>query len=132
VPPKISNTFAGSSMFRGPHACVRSPHGGIDPSRFTSRLDPSGGGLYGIEKPLRNLGPRLAQRLGANVVVDRTRTDPVAEIMHLNLGVYPGKLAQPLDATGRGDHTIVTTLCPGGKERMRRLMNVIAAGRATL
>jgi len=24
---------------------------------------------------------------------------------------------------------IVTTLCPGGKERMRRLMNVVASGR---
>jgi threonine dehydrogenase-like Zn-dependent dehydrogenase len=26
----------------------------------------------------------------------------------------------------------VTTLCPGGKERMRRLMNVVAAGRVNL
>jgi len=28
--------------------------------------------------------------------------------------------------------TIRTTLCPGGKERMRRLMSVIAAGRIDL
>jgi len=27
------------------------------------------------------------------------------------------------------DQTIVTTLCPGGKERMRRLMNVVKAKR---
>ena len=30
---------------------------------------------------------------------------------------------------GLGDHTIRTTLCPGGKERMRRLMAAIASGR---
>ena len=35
-------------------------------------------------------------------------------------------------AAGLGDHKIVTTLCPGGKERMRRLMNVVAAGRVGL
>ena len=49
-----------------------------------------------------------------------------------SLGVYSGHLKVPLDAfaAGLGDHTIVTTLCPGGKERMRRLMNVIRAKRA--
>jgi len=48
-----------------------------------------------------------------------------------SLGVYSRDLTVPLDAflAGLGDHTIVTTLCPGGKERMRRLMNVIASGR---
>lgn len=47
-----------------------------------------------------------------------------------SLGVYSGKLTLPLDAfaAGLGDHKIVTTLCPGGKERMRRLMNVVASG----
>jgi alcohol dehydrogenase len=51
-----------------------------------------------------------------------------------SLGVYSGKLSLPLEAiaAGLGDHTIVTTLCPGGKERMRRLMNVVAAGRVDL
>jgi threonine dehydrogenase-like Zn-dependent dehydrogenase len=51
-----------------------------------------------------------------------------------SLGVYSGKLALPVDAfaAGLGDHTIVTTLCPGGKERMRRLMNVVASGRVDL
>ena len=48
-----------------------------------------------------------------------------------SLGVYSGKLSVPLDAfaAGLGDHTIVTTLCPGGKERMRRLMNVVRSKR---
>jgi threonine dehydrogenase-like Zn-dependent dehydrogenase len=51
-----------------------------------------------------------------------------------SLGVYSGKLTLPLDAfaAGLGDHTVVTTLCPGGKERMRRLMNVVASGRVDL
>jgi alcohol dehydrogenase len=48
-----------------------------------------------------------------------------------SLGVYSSDLTIPLDAfaAGLGDHRIVTTLCPGGKERMRRLMGVIEAGR---
>lgn len=48
-----------------------------------------------------------------------------------SLGVYSGHLMLPLDAfaAGLGDHTIVTSLCPGGKERMRRLMNIVAAKR---
>jgi alcohol dehydrogenase len=48
-----------------------------------------------------------------------------------SLGVYSGKLQVPFDAfaAGLGDHRIVTTLCPGGKERMRRLISVVQSGR---
>ena len=48
-----------------------------------------------------------------------------------SLGVYSGKLQMPYDAfsAGLGDHRIVTTLCPGGKERMRRLLNLVQSGR---
>ena len=51
-----------------------------------------------------------------------------------SLGVYSSDLTIPLGAfaAGLGDHKIVTTLCPGGKERMRRLMGVIASGRVDL
>src|SRR6185295_16618304 len=35
-------------------------------------------------------------------------------------------------AAGLGDHRIVTTLCPGGKERMRRLLEVVRQGRVDL
>ena len=31
-----------------------------------------------------------------------------------------------------GDYRIITTLCPGGKERMRRLMTAVASRRADL
>ncbi len=51
-----------------------------------------------------------------------------------SLGVYSSDLRIPLGpfAAGLADLRIVTTLCPGGKERMRRLMSVIASGRADL
>jgi len=51
-----------------------------------------------------------------------------------SLGVYSGKLAIPYEAfaAGIGDHRIVTPLCPGGKERMRRLMEVVRHGRVDL
>jgi threonine dehydrogenase-like Zn-dependent dehydrogenase len=35
-------------------------------------------------------------------------------------------------AAGLGDHKIVTTLCPGGKERMRRLLELVRQGRLDL
>jgi alcohol dehydrogenase len=110
---------------------------------------------------------QMAQRMGADHVVNFRSTDAVEEIMKLtggrgvdaaiealgtqttfesalrvlrpggtlsSLGVYSGDLKIPLGpfAAGLGDHVIVTTLCPGGKERMRRLMNVVASGRVDL
>lgn len=109
----------------------------------------------------------VSKRLGADITINYTTADPLAEIMRLtngrgvdvaiealgtqetfetclralkpggtlsSLGVYSGKLSMPLDAfaAGLGDHKIITTLCPGGKERMRRLMNVVASGRVDL
>jgi threonine dehydrogenase-like Zn-dependent dehydrogenase len=105
--------------------------------------------------------------MGADHVVDASRSDPVDEIMRLtngrgvdvaiealgtqatfeaclrvlrpggtlsSLGVYSTDLTIPLGAfaAGLGDHRIVTTLCPGGKERMRRLMSVIESRRIDL
>jgi len=51
-----------------------------------------------------------------------------------SLGVYSSDLTIPLGAfaAGLGDTRIVTTLCPGGKERMRRLIDVVASGRVDL
>jgi threonine dehydrogenase-like Zn-dependent dehydrogenase len=48
-----------------------------------------------------------------------------------SLGVYSGKLEIPYEAfaAGLGEYRLVTTLCPGGKERMRRLMEVVRSGR---
>ena len=105
----------------------------------------------------------MAKRMGADVVLDFTQVDVVAEVKRLtgggadvtiealgtqgtfenalrclrpggtlsSLGVYSGKLEMPYEAfaAGLGDHRIVTTLCPGGKERMRRLIATVQSGR---
>jgi 2-desacetyl-2-hydroxyethyl bacteriochlorophyllide A dehydrogenase len=51
-----------------------------------------------------------------------------------SLGVYSGKVSAPYEAfyAGLGDQRILTTLCPGGKERMRRLMTMVATTRMDL
>jgi threonine dehydrogenase-like Zn-dependent dehydrogenase len=51
-----------------------------------------------------------------------------------SLGVYSGKLVAPYEAiyAGLADQRIVTTLCPGGKERMRRLMTRVEQERMDL
>src|SRR5580692_5541785 len=51
-----------------------------------------------------------------------------------SLGVYSGKLAIPVEpfAAGLANQKIITTLCPGGKERMRRLMELVRHGRLDL
>lgn len=51
-----------------------------------------------------------------------------------SLGVYSGKLNVPYEYFGAGlaDYKIVTTLCPGGKERMRRLMEMVRTHRVDL
>jgi alcohol dehydrogenase len=48
----------------------------------------------------------------------------------LSLGVCSSDLRIPLDLFAA--HKIVITRCPGGKERMRRLMAAVAPGRADL
>ncbi len=104
-----------------------------------------------------------SRRMGADVALDFTQVDVIAEVKRLtgggadvciealgtqatfenalrclrpggtlsSLGVYSGKLQMPYDAfaAGLGDHRIVTSLCPGGKERMRRLIATVQAGR---
>ena len=51
-----------------------------------------------------------------------------------SVGVYSGHLHVPLDAIGAGllDQTVVATLCPGGKERMSRLMRLVSTHRIDL
>ena len=50
------------------------------------------------------------------------------------LGTYSTDLTIPLGAFAAGlvDHQIVTTQCPGGEERMRRLLSVMQSGRVDL
>lgn len=51
-----------------------------------------------------------------------------------SLGVYGGKLEIPVEpfVYGIGDKQIRTTLCPGGKERMRKLMELVRHDRVDL
>jgi threonine dehydrogenase-like Zn-dependent dehydrogenase len=86
---------------------------------------------------------RLTQGKGVDVAIEALGTQGTFEsaLRALraggtlsSLGVYSGKLSVPLEpfAAGLGDHKIVTTLCPGGKERMRRLMDLVRHGRLDL
>ncbi len=97
---------------------------------------------YKEEDPLAKIR-ELTDGQGADVAIEALGTQETFEACLRalkpggtlsSLGVYSGKLSLPLDAlaAGLGDHKIVTTLCPGGKERMRRLMAVVASGRIDL
>jgi len=83
---------------------------------------------------------RLTGGLGADVAIEALGTQGTFEnaLRCLrpggtlsSLGVYSGKLQIPYEAfaAGLGDYRIVTTLCPGGKERMRRLLGAVQSGR---
>ncbi|WP_194721456.1 NAD(P)-dependent alcohol dehydrogenase [Noviherbaspirillum malthae] len=97
---------------------------------------------YTAEDPLQRIMD-ITEGRGADVAIEALGTQQTFESclrslkpggVLSSLGVYSGKLTMPLDAfaAGLGDHKVVTTLCPGGKERMRRLMNVVASGRVNL
>jgi threonine dehydrogenase-like Zn-dependent dehydrogenase len=86
---------------------------------------------------------RLTDGRGCDVAIEALGTQATFEAclrvlrpggMLSSLGVYSSDLTIPYGAyaAGLGDFRIVSTLCPGGKERMRRLMDVIASGRLDL
>jgi threonine dehydrogenase-like Zn-dependent dehydrogenase len=83
---------------------------------------------------------RLTRGFGADVAIEALGTQQTFEsaLRTLrpggtlsSLGVYSGKLELPYSAfaAGLGDHRIVTTLCPGGKERMGRLIAMVQSGK---
>ena len=82
---------------------------------------------------------RLTGGRGVDVAIEALGTQETFELclkvlrpggVLSSLGVYSGKLTMPLEAfhAGLGDISIVSTLCPGGKERMRRLLSVVGSG----
>jgi alcohol dehydrogenase len=82
---------------------------------------------------------RLTNGRGADVAIEALGTQSTFELglkvlrpggVLSSLGVYSGKLTMPVDAfhAGLGDVSVVSTLCPGGKERMRRLLSVVKSG----
>jgi alcohol dehydrogenase len=97
---------------------------------------------YKEEDPVKAIRELTGGR-GADVVIEALGTQQTFESALRvirpggtlsSLGVYSGKLTMPLDAfaAGLGDHRIVTSLCPGGKARMRRLLSVVGSGRVDL
>ncbi len=97
---------------------------------------------YRAVDPVREI-MRLTDGRGVDVAIEALGTQATFEAALRvlrpggtlsSLGVYSGDLRIPLDAfaAGLGNHRIVTTLCPGGKERMRRLLAVIESGRVDL
>jgi alcohol dehydrogenase len=97
---------------------------------------------YTQEDPVAAI-KRLTEGRGVDVAIEALGTQQTFEAALRvlrpggtlsSLGVYSADLTIPLGAfaAGLGDHRIVTTLCPGGKERMRRLMAVLASGRLDL
>ncbi|MDO8298228.1 NAD(P)-dependent alcohol dehydrogenase [Lacisediminimonas sp.] len=104
---------------------------GADHVIDSSRVDP-------VEEIMRLTGGR-----GVDVAIEALGTqatfDACLRVLRpggtlSSLGVYSTDLTIALGAfaAGLGDHKIVTSLCPGGKERMRRLMSVIQSGRVDL
>jgi alcohol dehydrogenase len=86
---------------------------------------------------------RLTGGVGVDVAIEALGTQPTFETALRvlrpggtlsSLGVYSGKLQIPYDAfsAGLAGHRIVTTLCPGGKERMRRLIAMVQRGKLDL
>jgi threonine dehydrogenase-like Zn-dependent dehydrogenase len=72
----------------------------------------------------------LGQSATLNACIEATR--PGGRIS--SLGVYGGKIEIPPEpyVYGIGDKQILSTLCPGGKERMRKLMEMVRHGRLDL
>ncbi|WP_426440301.1 NAD(P)-dependent alcohol dehydrogenase [Bradyrhizobium genosp. P] len=94
------------------------------------------------ENPVETI-MRLTDGRGVDVAIEALGTQSAFEAalrvlrpggVLSSLGVYSSDLTIPLDAfaAGLGDKSIRTSLCPGGKERMRRMLSVISSGRVDL
>ena len=128
---KLSGASVVIGVDRLPDRLAMSGRMGADHVIDSSKLDP-------VDEIMRLTGGR-----GVDVAIEALGTQATFEAALRvlrpggtlsSLGVYSTDLTIPLSAfaAGLGDHRIITSLCPGGKERMRRLMAVIAGGRVDL
>ena len=128
---KLSGASVVFGVDRLPNRLAMSGKMGADHLIDSSKVDP-------VEEIMRLTGGR-----GVDVAIEALGTQQTFEACLRvlrpggtlsSLGVYSTDLTIPLGpfAAGLGDHRIITTLCPGGKERMRRLMSVIENGRIDL
>jgi threonine dehydrogenase-like Zn-dependent dehydrogenase len=114
-----------------------------EPHRIqTAKLFGATHGLHSAAHPLDMIS-ELTQGRGVDVAIEALGIQETFEnaLRALrpggtlsSVGVYSGHLHIPIDAFGArlADQTIVTTLCPGGKERMARLMRLVQAHRLNL
>ena len=119
---------------------------GVDPSASRREMAKRFGASLTMDPTAGNVADelrRLTEGRGVDVAIEALGQQETFESalrsirpggVLSSLGVYSGKLVAPYEAlyAGLGDQKIVTTLCPGGKERMRRLMTMVAAGRMDL
>ena len=128
---KLSGASVVFGVDRLPDRLAMSGKLGADHMIDSSKVDP-------VEEIMRLTGGR-----GVDVAIEALGTQQTFEACLRvlrpggtlsSLGVYSTDLTIPLGpfAAGLGAHRIITTLCPGGKERMRRLMSVIENGRVDL
>lgn len=86
---------------------------------------------------------KLTQGVGADVALECLGKDEtIATCVNVtrpggtvsSVGIYSKSIPIPLDGFGAGlaNKRIVTSTCPGGKERMRRLLNVVSSQRIKL
>ncbi len=128
---KLSGASVVIGVDRLPDRLAMSGKMGADHMVDSSKLDP-------VEEILRLTGGRVVdvaiEALGSQATFEAALRVLRPGGTLSSLGVYSTDLKIPLGAfaAGLGDYRIITTLCPGGKERMRRLMSVIEGGRVDL
>ena len=125
---RLSGAATIIAVDRVPERLAMARRMGADHVVDISRCDP-------VEEILRLTGGR-----GVDVAIEALGTQATFEAglrvlrpggTLSSLGVYSADLTVPVGpfAAGLGDYRIITTLCPGGKERMRRLLSVVESGR---
>jgi alcohol dehydrogenase len=86
---------------------------------------------------------KLTNGVGADVALECLgRDETIATCVNVtrpggaisSVGIYSKAIPIPLDGFGAGlaNKRIITSTCPGGKERMRRLLNIVSTGRLKL
>jgi 2-desacetyl-2-hydroxyethyl bacteriochlorophyllide A dehydrogenase len=115
---------------------------GVEGDRMRARMAREMGASYVLDPKLHDVVAEIqhiTDGRGVDVAIEALGTQETFEnalrVLRpggtlASLGVYSGKLAVPVDAfrAGLGDQRIVTSLCPGGKERMRRLLELVDHG----
>jgi hypothetical protein len=96
-----------------------------DPNAYASPSKSSGRSSQGTSK----IPPGRRRKIGERKCRACFADDEPRPSNEDGRGTHKALVPYDAFAAGIGDYRIVTTLCPGGKERMRRLMNLVQTGR---